>query len=202
MDKPRKSSLRVTHTWHKCNEHDCFICNGGLGSCTVCNGAEVQLPRDCPGVPMTEEQKLAVQNDQLDFYKGRWWRSDVEDDLGLKEVEQRVDIWLRDCVGDDVAENLDERNHRFCEEALELLQACGYKLKDVMSMAAHVFEKEPSTDIAGECADVLFVFFPLIKARDIDLGTAFRTALDRNWANSDKIREKNRHKPIRAGKLR
>lgn len=202
MEQSAKSTLRVSHTWHKCNEHDCYICNGELGQCTVCEGAEVQLPRDCPGKPMTEEQKIAITNDDLDFYRGRWWRSDIEDDLGLKEIESRVDIWLRDCVGHEVADNLEERNNRFCEEALELLQACGYTRQQIDAMADVVYSKSPSTDIAGACADVMVCLMPLARARQIDLTTALRETIKRNWANSNAIREKNRHKPIRAGRLR
>jgi len=195
--------LRASHTWHKCNEHDCIVCNGGLGWCTVCGGAEADLPRDCPGTRMTEEQKISVRNEDLDFYRGRWWRSaEADDDFGLREIEERVNIWLRDCVGHEVADDLAERNHRFCEEALELLQACGYTRAQIDAMADVVYSKPPSSNQGGECADVIICLVQLARARNIDLVKMVREGIARNWANSDKIREKNRTKPIRSGTLR
>jgi hypothetical protein len=60
------------HTLHQCDKEDCFICNGGLSSCTVCGGAEATLPTDCPGDQMTDEQMKAVQDKANDFKNGVW----------------------------------------------------------------------------------------------------------------------------------
>lgn len=61
------------HKWHSmCRGDDythCIICNGGLASCETCKGAEATLPADCPGVPLTEEQRYAISNGTLDY---RW----------------------------------------------------------------------------------------------------------------------------------
>ena len=40
----------------KCNETGCQFCDGGLGYCTVCGGAEGSLLPHCPGVQLTAEQ--------------------------------------------------------------------------------------------------------------------------------------------------
>lgn len=50
----------------------CIVCDGGLGICTVCGGAEGSLTTDCPGVKMTPEQDEAVYACKLDFKDGKW----------------------------------------------------------------------------------------------------------------------------------
>ncbi len=69
----RIADMRRKHTLHECDKHDCFVCNGGLASCTVCNGAEVTLPLDCPGRPMTTEEQDGISAGTLMFYDGHWY---------------------------------------------------------------------------------------------------------------------------------
>lgn len=61
------------HTWHQCISQSCFICEGGLGVCTVCGGTEGSLPTDCPGVRMTRVQNDLVYEGKIDFRVGRGW---------------------------------------------------------------------------------------------------------------------------------
>ena len=70
------------------------------------------------------------------------------------------------------------------------------------AMADVVYSKPPSSNQGGECADVIICLVPLARARNIDLVKMVREGIARNWANSDKIREKNRTKLIRSGTLR
>ncbi len=64
------------HTWAKhenCSDWSCPICVGGLGFCTVCNGAEGTLTTECCGRPITEEEEHRVYiAGNLDFYDGKW----------------------------------------------------------------------------------------------------------------------------------
>ena len=66
----------MKHTWYQCppgcENLYCHYCIGGLGLCTVCDGFEGQLPTECPGMSMTEEQKEAVYTGPLDFRNGQW----------------------------------------------------------------------------------------------------------------------------------
>lgn len=69
----------MNHTWElhtMCERPYCPICVGGLGSCTVCGGAECELPSECPGAPMTDEQKEQVCAGQLDYRNGQWQARD------------------------------------------------------------------------------------------------------------------------------
>ncbi len=49
------------HKLHTCNNPCCNVCEGGLSSCDVCGGAEIDLPRVCPGRRMTEGEREAVR---------------------------------------------------------------------------------------------------------------------------------------------
>jgi hypothetical protein len=50
-----------------------MFCDGGLFSCTVCDGFEGTLPTDCPGTRMTQEQSDATYDGNLDYREGRGW---------------------------------------------------------------------------------------------------------------------------------
>ncbi len=45
-----------------------------LGGCQVCEAWEGEVPTDCPGVKMTEEQRFAVLEGELDYRRseGGW----------------------------------------------------------------------------------------------------------------------------------
>jgi hypothetical protein len=43
----------------------------------------------------------------------------------MSGFQTRVDEWMRECFGPDIPRDREERNHRFLEESLELVQACG-----------------------------------------------------------------------------
>jgi hypothetical protein len=45
----------------------------GLGKCSVCQAAEGEIPKECPGRPMTEYEKDGVMEGELDYHDGRWW---------------------------------------------------------------------------------------------------------------------------------
>jgi hypothetical protein len=58
------------HVWYKCPRDcaGCQFCDGGLGYCTVCGGAEGSLLPECPGARLTPEQHDKNYSDNL----ARW----------------------------------------------------------------------------------------------------------------------------------
>jgi hypothetical protein len=63
------------HTFYqcKCNKFGCQFCDGGLGLCTVCDGAEGTLTTECPGRKITKEEAAKIYNwKSLDFKDGQW----------------------------------------------------------------------------------------------------------------------------------
>jgi len=47
------------HRWHKCEEENCFVCEGGLSLCVVCGQAEGTLGDYCPG-PKIKKVKVRI----------------------------------------------------------------------------------------------------------------------------------------------
>lgn len=64
----------LTPKTHGCDRthENCMICDGGLAACTVCGGAECELPKECPGRKMTADERKAVGQGTIDFIDGQW----------------------------------------------------------------------------------------------------------------------------------
>ncbi len=108
----------------------------------------------------------------------------------MSEYQRRYFDWLLRCMGEDVAFNLKERNHRFCEEALELLQACGYSKDQVLSMVDEVYSRMPSQYVNFEIGDVQGTLSALASARGISLYDVSEYILNRNMAHTEEIQMK------------
>lgn len=66
--------------------------------------------------------------------------------------QARVQPWLIECFGEEIALNREERNHRFLEEALELVQACDTTADEAHALVDYVFGRpvgEPSQEVGG-----------------------------------------------------
>lgn len=62
------------HRLHReCRRDGCPVCNGGLGLCEVCGGAEAAMPTDCPGRPMTGSEMDRVQAGRIDYRRREGW---------------------------------------------------------------------------------------------------------------------------------
>lgn len=71
--------MAVKHTLFKCEQPceklHCMFCDGGLASCTICNGAEASLPTDCPGEPISDADQRDIMTGELDYRAGEWrWK--------------------------------------------------------------------------------------------------------------------------------
>ncbi len=71
LPMPPQKHVLITHI--NCREeHNCPICDGGLGICKYCGGAEGSLPTECPVTRMSQQQDHSVFTGILDFKKGEW----------------------------------------------------------------------------------------------------------------------------------
>lgn len=61
------------HKLHCCDAERCFVCEGGLGLCSTCGGAEIELPTDCPGTPLTDAQRQGICDGTMDYIQGYGW---------------------------------------------------------------------------------------------------------------------------------
>jgi hypothetical protein len=110
------------------------------------------------------------------------------------DLQSRVQPWLLACFGAEISRDKIERNHRFLEEALELVQACGCTGSEAHQLVDYVFGRtvgEPSQEAGG----VMITLAALCLAQDMDMHEAGETELRRIWMKVDQIRAKQAAKP-------
>lgn len=111
----------------------------------------------------------------------------------VEPFQARVQPWLLTCFGEMISGDREERNHRFLEEALELVQACGC----TASEAHHVDYTfgRPIGEPAQEVGGVMVTLAALCLANGLDMHAAAETELARIWTKVEAIRAKQAAKP-------
>jgi hypothetical protein len=124
-------------------------------------------------------------------------RIDIE---GMQwSFQQRVSFWMDRCFGSVEALAPDatdptERNHRFLEEALELVQSCGCTAVEAHQLVDYVFGRligEKHQEVGG----VMLTLAALCTAQAIDMRQSGETELTRVWTKIEQIRAKHAAKP-------
>lgn len=108
--------------------------------------------------------------------------------------QQRVQPWLLACFGADIAADRIERNHRFLEEALELVQSTGCTSSEAHQLVDYVFRRivgEPAQEVGG----VMVTLAALCLANGLDMHDAGEVELARIWTKVEAIRAKQAAKP-------
>jgi hypothetical protein len=108
--------------------------------------------------------------------------------------QNRVLPWLLACFGEEIANDKIERNHRFLEEALELVQSTGCTQSEAHQLVDYVFSR-PIGDPDQEAGGVMVTLAALCTANGIDMHASGETELARIWTKIEKIREKQAAKP-------
>lgn len=114
----------------------------------------------------------------------------------MNNYQTRVNEWMQQCFGDVIARSIKERNFRFMEESLELVQSLGVSKSDVLALVDYVFsrpEGEPTQEVGG----VMVTLAALCNAAKIDLDGSAEKELARVWSKIDKIRAKHNDKLLR-----
>lgn len=106
----------------------------------------------------------------------------------------RVAAWLTHTFDPETCSNTRERNHRFLEESLELVQALGCTKTEVMQLVDYTFGRERG-EPAQEVGGVLVCLAALCTAAGIIMDDAAEDELARVWTKVDKIRAKHAAKP-------
>jgi hypothetical protein len=110
--------------------------------------------------------------------------------------QSRVRPWMLECFGAAIAADKIERNHRFLEESLELVQSLGCTASEAHQLVDYVFGRlvgEPSQEAGG----VMVTLAALCLAADLDMHEAGETELARISVPETvaKIRAKQAAKP-------
>ncbi|MFE1574187.1 hypothetical protein ACFIQG_20610, partial [Comamonas odontotermitis] len=108
--------------------------------------------------------------------------------------QQRVQPWLMECFGEMIAGDREERNHRFLEEALELVQATGCTQSEAHQLVNYVFGR-PVGEPAQEVGGVMVTLAALCLANHLDMHQAGESELARIWTKVEAIRAKQAAKP-------
>lgn len=113
--------------------------------------------------------------------------------------QSRVSKWVRLCLGVEIATNKMERNYRFIEESVELVQALGCSKEDVLKMVEHVYSRDPG-EPRQEIGGVMVTLAALCEANHFDMQWAGDDELFRIMKPEvmEKVRKKHFEKPIRA----
>lgn len=108
--------------------------------------------------------------------------------------QARVLPWLLECFGAEIAADPQERSHRFLEEALELVQACGATESEAHQLVQYVYAR-PVGDKAQEVGGVMVTLAALCLAQGLDMHAAGEAELARIWTKVEQIRAKQAAKP-------
>lgn len=108
--------------------------------------------------------------------------------------QSRVQPWMLACFGAEIAADRIERNHRFLEEALELVQACGCTASEAHQLVDYTFGR-PVGEPAQEAGGVMVTLAALCLANSLDMHAAGETELARVWTKVEQIRAKQAAKP-------
>lgn len=115
-----------------------------------------------------------------DNYKGRSM---------TRSYQARVGGWMLACFGQDIAKNKAERNHRFLEEALELVQSTGCTQADAHLLVDYVFGRDfgvPHQEVGG----VMVTLAALCNANGLTIDDAAEDELERVYDKLEHIRKK------------
>ncbi|HIH2617924.1 TPA: hypothetical protein ACYLK9_003154 [Burkholderia cenocepacia] len=108
--------------------------------------------------------------------------------------QQRVQPWMLACFGAEISADKLERNHRFFEEAGELVQACGMMREDAHALVDYTWSR-PVGETTQEVGGVMVTLAALCLANGFDMHTAGETELARVWTLIEQIRAKQATKP-------
>lgn len=114
--------------------------------------------------------------------------------VGGRTYQARVDEWVLACFGEEVAKDVRERNHRFLEESLELVQSNGCTASEAHQLVDYVFGRpvgEPGQEVGG----VMNTLAALCNAAGLDLNGEAERELARVWTKVEQIRAKHASKP-------
>lgn len=125
--------------------------------------------------------------------------AEMKGDVALFEMrtnsfQSRVHPWMMACFGAEIANDVQERNHRFLEEALELAQSCGCTQSEAYQLVDYVYGRAVG-EKAQEVGGVMVTLAALCQAQHLDMDQCGETELRRIWTKVDQIRAKQAAKP-------
>lgn len=125
---------------------------------------------------------------------GGWAARKVRSILSVPTFQGRVHPWMQACFGPEIAADGKERNHRFLEEAIELVQSTGCTRSEAHQLVDYVFNR-PVGEKHQEVGGVMVTLAALCLANGLDMHLCGEIELARIWTMVEKIRAKQAAKP-------
>lgn len=113
------------------------------------------------------------------------------------KMQQNIWEWACQAFGREAAQNKDERNYRFLEEALELVQSLGCSKEDALKLVDYVYER-PAGEPYQEVGGVSITLHLLCEVNGLFLDDCTEVELKRIYEKIEQIREKQANKPTRS----
>lgn len=119
-----------------------------------------------------------------------------KDSLDMSDFQRQVMRWMASCFGPIISADKDERNHRFLEEALELVQSCGCTAEDAHKLVDYVYGR-PVGEKGQEVGGVMVTLAALCLAQELSMHNEAWRELERIVQPEmvEKIRAKQAAKP-------
>jgi hypothetical protein len=116
-----------------------------------------------------------------------------------KAFQSRASEWCVAAFGDQMTVETShsvkaERNHRFLEEALELVQSAGCTKAEALQLVDYVFAR-PVGELEQEVGGVMVCIALLCNKQGVSMDAAAEKELARIWTKVDAIRAKRAAKP-------
>lgn len=127
-----------------------------------------------------------------EFHDGRFELS-AERGTGFS-FQGRAWKWVETCFGEAIASDRIERNHRFLEEALEVVQAAGCTASEAHQLVDYVFGRATG-ELRQEIGSALLCLALLASAAGVSMQGCGDAELRRVWTLIDKIKAKQAAKP-------
>jgi hypothetical protein len=108
--------------------------------------------------------------------------------------QARVDDWMQACFGPAIGADRQERNRRFLEEALELVQAHDCSADEAHQLVDYVFSR-PVGEPRQENGGVMVTLAALNNANGLSMQADAEAELARVWKKMELIRAKQAAKP-------
>ncbi|WP_313008431.1 hypothetical protein [Brevundimonas vesicularis] len=149
---------------------------------------------DCPAMSIDK---------QADFVARALWpalstapaRAEAQDEGAAGErFQDRCGAWLDVCFGPESRMNVEHRNARFLEEAVELVQASGMTEAAAADVVRYAFSR-PQGEINQEVGGVMMTLAAHCLATGVDMTAEGERELARVWTKVDQIRAKEAAKP-------
>jgi hypothetical protein len=111
--------------------------------------------------------------------------------------QTRVLAWLMQTFDMETCQSVVERNHRFLEESLELVQSMGCTASEAHMLVDYTFGR-PMGDPKQEVGGVMVTLAALCAAANMSMSDCGDAELARCWQHIDLIRAKQKLKPPRS----